>query len=125
MAHILLVEPDAILARAYQAALCRAGHTVDTAATAQAAVSLADQRRPDAVVLELHLPRHNGVEFLYEFRSYADWQAVPVLIHSMLSASEFAVIGQQQRDLLGIRAHLYKPSTSLAMLVQQVHGVLA
>ncbi len=80
MARVLLVEPDKLLARSYAGALRQAGYEVDTCVGAQAAISAADEHKPDVVILELQLVQHSGAEFLYEFRSYADWLAVPVIL---------------------------------------------
>ncbi len=67
--HILLIEPDRLQAASYRGALERAGHRVAHAVSAQNAVHEADAKMPYLVVLELQLPVHNGVEFMYEFRS--------------------------------------------------------
>jgi replicative DNA helicase len=48
--------------------------------TAQQAIAAADSQKPDVVVLALEMARHNSIEFLYEFKSYSEWQNVPVLL---------------------------------------------
>ena len=55
------------------------------AAGAAQAIDLADQTRQDVVVQELHIPGHNGVEFLHEFSSYYDWQSIPIVVYSFLA----------------------------------------
>ena len=123
MARILLVEPDQLLARTYQTALQRAGHKVDIAASAQAAVDAADAHRPDVVVLELQLADHNGVEFLYEFRSYPEWQKVPVIVQSNVPLNEFKISAATWRQL-GVAGYLYKPRTTLSQLLAAVRDVV-
>ncbi|HVU59824.1 MAG TPA: response regulator [Candidatus Saccharimonadales bacterium] len=125
MAQILMIEPDALLARAYRAALVGAGHAVHAVATAQAAITAADGLRPDLVILELQLVAHSGVEFLYEFRSYADWQDVPLIILSCVPPAEFAANAAQLQNDLGISAYLYKPQTTLQRLLNQVAAAIA
>lgn len=120
MSRILLVEPDAVLSRTYSAALERAGHQLKWAAHAQDAVYAADECNPELVVLELQLAEHNGVEFLYEFRSYADWQNVPVLLLTMVQPHALQITAAQM-ELLGIVGCLYKPATSLAQLRRAVN----
>jgi DNA-binding response OmpR family regulator len=123
MARILLLEPDKMLAKTYLSALNVAGHSVDVAATAQSAIGAADGTKPDIVVMELQLVSHSGVEFLYEFRSYTDWQDVPVIVLSHVPAAEFAA----SHDLLkrlGVKLYLYKPQTSLKKLVRAVAGLV-
>ena len=113
--RILLVEPDTLLARTYERALQGAGHTVKVTASAQTAVHLADKWLPDIVILELQLPRHNGIEFLYEFRSYGEWISIPVIIHTFVPLSEL-MPAVTLRTQLGVQRLLYKPKTSLATL---------
>jgi len=119
--HILFIEPDRLLARTYRQALELAGHTVHVAATAQAAVQAADEQRPDVVILELQLVGHSGIEFLYEFRSYDDWQAVPVVVLSLVPPGEFAGSRQLLAEQLGVHNYLYKPHTSLAKLQRTIN----
>lgn len=117
--HILLIEPDALQANVYKIALEKQDHTVAHAATAQSAIQCADERKPDVVVLELQLPSHNGVEFLYEFRSYPEWMRVPVVVHSFVPLYELTHTAVLQREL-GVRKLLYKPATSLVNLCAAV-----
>lgn len=124
MAHILLIEPNPLLAATYRQALQQVGHEVVLVAGAQAAIEEADQHTPDAVVLELQLPQHGGVEFLYEFRSYAEWQQIPVILHT---ATTMQALGSGWRVLqqhLGVRAYLYKPQTSLKKLTHVIRRVV-
>jgi DNA-binding response OmpR family regulator len=113
--RVLLIEPDTLQATIYAQALERAGHQVSHVVSAQTAVHAADEQMPDVVVLELQLPQHNGVEFLYEFRSYAEWQGIPVLLHTFVPGDELAHAATLHREL-GVVAALYKPTTSLGQL---------
>jgi len=119
-APVLLIEPDRSLARTYRTALEAAGYMVEWAGTAQTAIGRADEQRPSLVILELQLAQHNGVEFLYEFRSYGEWQDIPVIIHSFTPPANLATLRQTLENDLGIVATLYKPRTSLDILVAAV-----
>lgn len=121
MAQILLIEPDRLLAESYVQALQSAGHRLNAASSAQAAIMAADATKPDLVVLELQLVRHSGIEFLYEFRSYQDWQDIPVLIHTHVPQHEFDDSWRLLQRELGVRDYLYKPRTSLHRLVGSVN----
>jgi DNA-binding response OmpR family regulator len=117
--NILLVEPNTSLGKIYAKALEGAGHVVSHCRGAQEAVLSADQKQPDAVVLELQLPGHSGVEFLYEFRSYAEWQNIPVILHTLVS-QEHLHLPQQ----LNVSTHLYKPTTTLKNLRQAINELV-
>lgn len=121
MARILLLEPDHLLARTFCRALQAAGYAVDCCANAQAAIVAADTYRPDIVVMELQLVSHSGIEFLYEFRTYADWMTVPVIILTHVPPGEFGASRDVLMKELGVATYLYKPQTSLQKLVSSVN----
>lgn len=121
--HILLIEPDSLQARIYGRALTRTGYTVAHARSAQHAVSLADEHTPDVVVLELQLPGHNGVEFLYEFRSYTEWMSIPMIIHTFVPLHDLREVTTLQNQL-GVKRVLYKPTTTLNALCIAVSAIV-
>jgi DNA-binding response OmpR family regulator len=125
MGRVLLIEPDRVLAGMYRLAFEREGHDVMMCASAQSAVFAADEWRPDIVVLELQLIGHSGIEFLYEFRSYTDWQLIPVIILSQVPAAEFSDSWNMLKDEIGVKAYYYKPFTSLKILTRAVAEQLA
>ncbi len=120
MAQILLIEPDRLLAGVYAQALTGKGYKVVACASAQAAIMAADTSKPDVVVLELQLIEHSGVEFLYEFRSYPEWQNIPVIIQTGVPPGEFSGNRQLLKQELGVETYLYKPQTLLRQLLASV-----
>lgn len=117
---VLVVEPSHFLGALYAAALHREGHDVRVVHDAQAAVYETDKKQPDVIILELQLSGHSGVEFLYELRSYPEWQHIPVVCQSFVPKRVMDFPRQ-----LGVRAHLYKPRTSLAQLARTINEVVA
>ncbi len=120
--HVLLIEPDAVLAGLYVRALKASGHVVSYAKGAQAAVLAADAAMPDVVVMEMQIPGHNGIEFVYEFRSYPEWQAGPIVLHTFLPPRS---LGMDRRTIerFGVADILYKPQTTLAQLTTAVSRI--
>jgi CheY-like chemotaxis protein len=123
MKHVLLIEPDDIVASLYGDALVQHGYEVAFAKSAQQAIAQADKQLPDVVVLELQMARHNGVEFMYEFKSYTEWQNVPVIILTSLPARELARY-QSLSDQLQVVATLKKSETTAVLLVKAVDAVI-
>lgn len=120
MTKVLLVEPDKQLANIYSQALTQAGHKVTQCTNAQSAIHAADQIRPDVIILELQLSKHSGIEFLYELRSYPDWQKVPVVINTNVPISEFKDSRNILESNMGVTDYLYKPRTRLSDLLSCV-----
>ncbi len=124
MSHILLIEPDLVLAETYRQSLRAAGHKVVCCASAQAGIISADQHQPDLVILELQLIEHSGIEFLYEFRSYPEWQDIPVIVHTFVPPAEFNHNRQLLRDQLNVAEYLYKSQTTLRELLARAESQL-
>lgn len=122
MALVLLIEPDSKLAHVYSAALTEAGYEVNHVVHAQDAVHVADKAKPDIVVLEVQLAGHNGIEFVYEFRSYPEWQKLPIILFTMVPADSLQ-LSTQTIQQLGIVQYLYKPTTDLRRLVRAVKEI--
>ena len=120
--HILLIEPDRVLAKSYASGLKAAGNTIAHTVDAQFAIQAADEKAPDVVVVSLELARHNGIEFLYEFRSYSEWQDIPAVLLTNAPSTE---LGQNNisHDQLGIVAVLIRTRTSVTDLVHTVERV--
>lgn len=118
--HILLIEPDDELAQQYKRAFAVFGTSTTVARTAQKGVHTIDEHAPDAIVLELMLGGHNGLEFLYELRSYTDVHTIPIILHTYVSSSQFTS-DEALLSELGVVAYLEKTTTSLSQLVSSVH----
>ena len=78
-ARILVVDDEPQILRALETNLRAAGYEVDTAVTAEAALSTAAARRPEAVILDLLLPDGRGTEVARELRT---WSSAPIIVLS-------------------------------------------
>ena len=123
MDRVLLVEPDRQLAPAIEKYLRNGGLEMDIAHNAQEAVSLADKNKPAVVVLELAMPKNNGIAFLQEFRSYTDWIDVPVIIYSRIPREDSGLSAAEWQKQ-GVVEYLYKPTATLASLLNNIQSNL-
>ena len=78
MAHLLIVEDDELLRDGLAEQTSQAGHRIDTAADGQEALAQLTHTRFDGVVLDLGLPRIDGLDVLRSLRRI--YPAMPVLI---------------------------------------------
>jgi len=92
---------------------------VTCCAGAQEAVYALDSGEAEIIVLELQLGGHSGVEFLYELRSYPEWQRLPTILHTFVG-HENLELQAERFEALGVTHYLYKPATSLRQLVRAV-----
>jgi DNA-binding response OmpR family regulator len=124
MAKLLLVEPDKQLADIYRLALEASGHNVNVSHNAASAINSLDDDCPEMLIIELELPAHNGVELLYELRSYVDWRHIPAIILTNQPFSDNARM-QSVWQRLGVSGHYYKPTVTLNKLCQLVDKHMA
>jgi DNA-binding response OmpR family regulator len=88
--RVLVVEDDAEIADVLRRSLRQEGHEVRTATDGVEALDAAEEFVPDMVVLDLGLPRLDGVEVLRRIRAESD---VPILILTARSGTEDRVEG--------------------------------
>ena len=101
--RILLVEDDTDIAVGLAGALKRTGYAVDGVADGKSALAALDAERYDLVLLDLGLPRLDGLEVLRQAR--ANRHTVPMLIMTARDALEDRVRGLD----LGADDYLVKP----------------
>jgi two-component system, OmpR family, KDP operon response regulator KdpE len=78
--RILVVDDEPQILRALAANLRARGYAVDLAGTGEAALTLAQRHRPDAVILDLGLPGIDGLEVIEGLRGWTD---VPIVVLSV------------------------------------------
>lgn len=101
-----------------------ANHKIFVHNELQQAIAAADKIKPAAVIMELQLAGRSGIEFLYEFRSYPDWQDLPVIIFTTLKSDELSSYNRVLQDLNASHI-LFKPETNLSALLQALNERLA
>ena len=123
--RVLVVEDDALLGRGVQAGLEQAGFAADWVRDGMAADAALQAGEYAAVVLDLGLPRLEGLELLRRRRAHGD--RTPVLILSARDALEDRVTGLDA----GADDYLVKPfrveelAARLRALVRRAHGAAA
>ncbi|MHB1213983.1 MAG: response regulator [Thiobacillus sp.] len=120
--RILLVEDDRMLGDGLQAGLTQAGYAVDWLRDGEAAVAALSTETFAAVVLDLGLPKRDGLSVLQWLRGRHD--ATPVLILTARDQLEDRVRGLD----LGADDYVLKPfdldeiAARLRALVRRAHG---
>jgi CheY-like chemotaxis protein len=69
MANILLIEDDPALQEAYRFILEVDGHTVTSAYNGEEGFTSTQGASYDIILLDIHMPIMNGIEFLEKFKS--------------------------------------------------------
>lgn len=123
MPQVLLIESDRVIAANVLKVFKKAGYEVSWQVDPQAALDIADNNLPEVIIVDLVLAGRGGIEFLFEFRSYPDWQEVPIVVFSSLSAEELREV-LRGFEHLNVNAYHYKANTTLSELTRTVGRIL-
>jgi len=82
MKKILIIEDDLIVANVYRNKLAVEGYQTEDAPDGESGLKLMRTFQPDAIVLDLMLPKMSGVEVIKEIRSDAEFSKVPIIVFS-------------------------------------------
>jgi DNA-binding response OmpR family regulator len=122
MAKILLVDDDLLLVRMYQKKLENDGFVVETAADGVEALEKTPVFKPDLILLDIMMPKMNGLEVLRKLQSDELTNKIPVVILSNVGSSDEDI----ERGLeLGAVSYLVKAETRPKQVVAKVKEILA
>ena len=119
MAKILIVEDDRALNDAYRMILEKEGHSVNTVFNGEEALAKVDELKPEIILLDILMPKMNGLEFLQEYDVLNTHKSTQVIILSNLDMDKEV---KQAMDL-GASRYIVKARLSpneLALLVNHL-----
>jgi CheY-like chemotaxis protein len=117
--RVLIVEDDRVLRRACEVGLRKRGYDVVTATNGAEGLERALQGGYDIVLLDMLMPRMNGLDMLREFRRLAPDDPTPVLVLS--NSSRAGDI--DATAALGVVGYMVKASLSLDHLASVVADI--
>ena len=82
MKKILLIEDDQIVANVYRNKLSVEGYQTEAALDGESGLELMRAFQPDAIVLDLMLPKMSGVEVIREIRREPEFSKLPIIVFS-------------------------------------------
>ncbi|MEO0114507.1 MAG: response regulator [candidate division WOR-3 bacterium] len=107
MKHILLVEDEPDVALVTKTRLELAGFRVSWAQDGMEAIEMVERLRPDLVLLDLKLPRLDGVQVCKRLKNYRGTQTIPVIL---FSGSSSYILALEKKCLeLGADDFIRKP----------------
>jgi DNA-binding response OmpR family regulator len=80
MKKVLIIEDDPIVAHIYRTRLEKEGYVIETCADGQSGFYRIHEFHPDGVLLDLMLPKMNGVEILKKIRAQSQFAQVPIIV---------------------------------------------
>lgn len=119
MARILVVDDEPHIARLISFSLEKAGHEILSAADGLSAIAIAQEERPELILMDVMMPLMTGYEAVERLKSDPETAGIPVI---MLSAKSQQY--EQEKGIESGAAHyICKPFTPRE-LVEQVSAFL-
>jgi CheY-like chemotaxis protein len=115
-ARVLVVDDDFDLVESYRQVLEMAGYRVATAHSAEAALGLARNERPDVVLTDVSMPNMDGFELISRLKDILGRKTPPVVVCSAFDTTEEEAVAR------GAELFLPKPA-SPAALVQTIEAL--
>lgn len=104
MPRLLVVDDDEAMRNMIRFRLSGACEVIDTGDPGQA-MALALEHKPDAVLVDLMMPKFSGLELVQNFRSLSHTARVPIFVITGESAAKYKPVCEQ----LGATAFFEKP----------------
>src|SRR6185503_13599389 len=121
MKTVLIIEDDRAVAATYRHKFKEAGYRVEVAPDGVEGVKLVSTLRPDAVVLDLLMPRLDGIEVLKFIRGHPELSNTPVVVFSNSYMTNLVEAAWRA----GADECLMKASTMPARLLETVNKVMS
>lgn len=122
MAKILIVDDDPLLVRMYQTKFEGDGNEVVTASDGHEGLEKVASEKPDIVLLDIMMPKMDGLETLRRIKADASIKTTPVIMLTNVSSSE---ADSNEGLELGAVAYLVKADYTPKEVVQKVKEILA
>ena len=120
---ILIVEDESSLRRALVDKFTRENFAVFEAKDGEVGLTIALEEKPDIILLDMMMPKKDGITMLHELRSENVWgKHVPVLLLTNVSSDDKRMLREVADD--GSVNYLVKSDWSISMLVKRVRDAL-
>lgn len=121
MSKVLIVEDEQTLLKTIEFAVKDKGYETLTAMDGEEASRIIKEEKPDAILLDILLPKKNGLDVLKEMKDDEETADIPVLLLTNLSDEESI----SQGVALGARGYFVKADMSLDEVAEKVGELLA
>lgn len=113
---LLLVEDDPLLINMYQTKFSHEGFQVYTATDGEVGLTLAKAEKPDIIILDIMMPKMDGIEVLRRLKNDPNFSQIPILMLSNLSE----MAKQKEAFELGAKEFLVKANLTPTQVVEKI-----
>lgn len=109
MSKILIVEDDPLVSRMYQKVLGFEKLEVISASDGREGLDLAREHHPDLILLDIMMPKMNGMEVLDRLKKDPELKSIPVIMLTNLSGTQDAEIALEKGAVAYLVKSQYRP----------------
>jgi len=120
MKKILIIEDEKLLADMYQDIFIQSGYKTFLAPTAEDGIKLAKREKPDLILLDILLPKDNGIDFLKKLKTDPQISSSKVIAFSNYEEPKTV---REAYDL-GVKDYLLKTDFNPKEIVERVERYL-
>jgi CheY-like chemotaxis protein len=121
MRRIVVVDDQPILVTIYRTKFTAEGFQVEVASDGEQALELIQRTNPDLVLLDLNLPKIDGMDVLKRLRAQSSFVSLPIIVFSANSRSGIT----EEAFAAGATMVLSKSNTSPKQVIEIVNKTLA
>ena len=116
MKKILIIEDEKMLAEMYEQRFIQAGFKVVMAYSAEEGIKTAAKEKPDLILLDILLPRENGIGFLGKLRKNPETAPTKVVAFSNYDEP----VAKKEALEFGVKEYLIKTDYTPQEIVEKV-----
>ncbi|TAK58991.1 response regulator [Patescibacteria group bacterium] len=121
---ILIVEDEISLRNALRDKFTREGFLVFDAKDGEIGLAVAIREQPQLILLDLMMPKMDGMTMLHKLRSENEWgKSVPVILLTNLGADDKMIMKEIEEDTSAY--YLVKSNWSMDQMVDKVKETIA
>ncbi|MFH1401893.1 MAG: response regulator transcription factor [Parcubacteria group bacterium] len=118
---ILIIEDEKILSEMYAEKLTQAGFLVVLAPEAEEGLEIAKKEKPDLIILDILLPKGDGISFLQKIKEEPGLSFVPVVVFSNFDDPPT----KKAAFSLGVKDYLIKTNYTPHEIIEKIKAVLS
>jgi len=120
MPKILIIEDEKILAQMYKEKFEKEGFEVYLAFSSKEGLSLTKKERPDLILLDILLPKEDGIVFLKWLKNEPKISSIPVVVISNYDDPKT----KKEAFELGVKEYLLKTDYTPQQLIEKIKKYL-
>lgn len=113
---ILLIEDEKVLVELYKEGFSEAGFEMSAVLSAEEGLEAARKEKPDLIILDILLPKENGIFFLEKLKADSKICNIPVVVLSNLDDPET----RKKAFQLGVKDYLIKTNYAPHELIEKI-----